>query len=60
LTDATKKPSGERYSVKMEFNDSTTSFNRNISVHFESSKEDVKTLINYAREFIEEQRRNRP
>jgi len=50
----------DHYSVKMEFNDSTTSFNRNIAVHFESSKENVKTLITYAREFIEEQRRNRP
>jgi len=43
--------------IKLEFNNSTTSFNKNISITFESSTEDVKTLLNYAHDFIEEQRK---
>ena len=43
--------------IKLEFNNSTTSFNKNISVAFESSTEDVKTLLDYAHDFIEEQRK---
>ena len=43
--------------IKLEFNNSTTAYNRNISLAFESSTDDVKTLINYARDFIEEQRK---
>ena len=44
--------------IKLEFNNSTTSFNKNISIAFESSVEDVKTLLNYAHDFIEEQRKD--
>jgi len=43
--------------IKLEFNDSTTSFNKNIAIDLESSTEDVKTLLNYAHDFIEEQRK---
>ena len=43
--------------IKLEFNDSTTSFNKNIALNLESSTEDVKTLLDYARNFIEEQRK---
>jgi hypothetical protein len=47
------------FRIKIEFNDSTTSFNRNIACEFESSQEDVKTLLNYAHDFIEEQKREK-
>jgi len=47
------------FRIKLEFNDSTTSFNKNIACEFESSKEDVQTLLNYARDFIEEQRKEK-
>jgi len=45
------------FRIKLEFNDSTTSFNRNIACEFESSQEDVQTLLHYALDFIEEQRK---
>ena len=47
------------FRIKIEFNDSTTSFNRNIACEFESSQEDVKTLLNYAHDFIEEQKKEK-
>mgnify|MGYP006992701803 CR=1 FL=1 len=49
----------ELFRIKVEFNDSTTAYNRNISVDLESSTEDVKTLLNYAHDFVEEQRRGK-
>ena len=47
------------FRIKLEFNDSTTAYNKNIACEFESSKEDVQTLLNYAHDFIEEQRRKK-
>lgn len=45
------------FKIKLDFNDSTTAYNRNVIVALESSEEDVKTLLNYAHDFIEEQRK---
>jgi hypothetical protein len=50
---------GKLFKIKLEFNDSTTSYNKNIAVELESSEEDVKTLLDHARNFIEEQRKNK-
>lgn len=50
---------GKLFKVALEFNDSTTAYNRNIVVELESSEEDVKTLLNYAQNFIEEQRKKK-
>ena len=46
----------DMFGIKLEFNDSTTSFNRNIAIDLQSATENVKTLLNYAHDFIEEQR----
>jgi hypothetical protein len=46
----------EKYAIKVLFHNSTTSFNKDVELQLQSATEDVKTLLNYARDFINKQR----